>query len=126
MISNDKKDEKKGPLDIPINVPPIDYIVTGIGLPEIAKIGLCILMGLGVGIYFFVATGNIYLCFILPVITGTLGFITFRRDDHTENLIDKFGFMFEFKRSQKVYEYEYYNIYEDVEPDVEGVKDEFR
>lgn len=115
MGENNKDEEKKGPLDIPVNVPPIDYIVTGIGWSEVAKIAVTIMIGLGIGIYIFIMTGNIYTCLILPVITGTLGFVTFRRDNHTENLIDKLGFLIEFKKSQKVYDYEYHNIYEDVE-----------
>lgn len=113
----DKKEEKKGPLDIPINVPPRDYVISGLGVPEIIKIVICSLIGLSIGIYIYTLTDSIYPCFIVPTITGCLGYVIFRRDNHTENMIDKFGFMIEFRKSQKIYEYQYHNIYEDVELD---------
>lgn len=107
--------EVKKDLDIPVNVPPRDYIVNGLGMSEFAKIAVGALVGLGIGIFIFICSGTIYACLIIPLITGTITFVIFRRDDHTENLIDKLGFVFEFKKTQKQYQYEYHNIYEDVE-----------
>jgi len=110
--------ESKKELDIPVNVPPRDYVLNGLGWAEFGKIGIGVLFGLGIGIFIYLSNGIIYSCFIIPVITGTITFVIFRRDDHTENFIDKLGFVIEFKKSQKIYEYEYYNIYEDV--NIEG------
>lgn len=108
----EEKEKKKYMLDIPVNVPPKDYIITGLQMSELIKIIIFAVAGLLIGILIYQQTKGIYGCLIIPVITGMIGYIIFRRDSHTENLIDKLGFVIEFKKIQKVYLYEYYNIYE--------------
>lgn len=106
-------------LYMPVNAPDADDIIQGIGAFEIYVyvIGFTICAIIGVVVNGFLHNAIVALCISLGMFT--LVVLTFRRDIYNENLIKKIKVFLNFSKSQKVYEYHYFNIYE-----VRGADDE--
>lgn len=106
-------------LYMPVNAPDADDIIQGIGAFEIYVyvIGFVICAIIGLVINSFLNNSIVALCISLGFFT--LVVLTFRRDIYNENLIKKVKVFFDFSKSQKVYEYHYFNIYEVREADDE-------
>lgn len=106
----DKENEK--PLLIAENCPPIDYVIIGFTKGDIGAIALCALAGTILGISIYAHNGNSIIAVAIVILTTIIAISVFRRDQYTENLIDKIRIIWEYHQEEKYFEYEYVNIWE--------------
>lgn len=104
--------ENKKPLYIPINTPDYDAIMSGIGSIELAVFGTAAIIIIIFGITVAASFNNTILAVLICLFLMFIVIITVRRDAYNENLLKKIKIISKFSRSQKQYEYHYYNIYE--------------
>lgn len=106
----EKENEK--PLLVSENCPPIDYVIIGFTKNDIGLIALCGLIGTIIGIAIYAQNGNSIIAVALVVLTVIVAISIFRRDQYTENLLDKLRIIWEYHQEVKIYEYVYINIWE--------------
>lgn len=100
------------PLIIPENCPPVDYLIIGFTPMDAGIIAACGLIGAILGIAIYVRNGNSILGVAVLFLIVLASITILRRDRNTENLIDKMRIIREYKKVQKIYMYEYVNIWE--------------
>lgn len=105
---NDKESDKK--LYIPVNVLETKDLVSGIGGKEFVQVGLAAAAGVIISIITYAMKADIIACMIIIAFTTTVAFITVRRDNHNESMIDKLVQIYRYVRAQKRFEYEYMGI----------------
>lgn len=104
------KDEK--PLLILENCPPIDYLIIGFTQTDVAMIAVCAVIGIILAIAIYAYNGNSILGVAVFFMITIMAISIFRRNQYTENLIDKLRIIWTYQKEQKIYEYEYVNIWE--------------
>lgn len=107
---NENQNRKK--LYIPVNVPDSDDYISGIASFELAIIGLSMVVALVVGGLIFTYTGNSVQAVAGAACIISVTLLTVRRDVTNENLIKKINVVLLYTKSQRQYQYRYYNIYE--------------
>ncbi len=100
------------PLIIPENCPPVDYLIIGFTPMDAGIIAVCGVIGAAIGIAIYVKNGNSILGVAVVFLFIVASVTILRRDRNTENLIDKLRIIREYKKIQKIYMYEYVNIWE--------------
>lgn len=105
------ENKRRRDMFIPVNVTPEVQMIPGLGISEVRKIGVSFSAGLVVGIVGFMAAGNAFYAVVPPGASIALSFGMFVKDRYNESFADKLGYMLEFMRSQKQYEYEFLDIY---------------
>lgn len=111
IFMNDEKNKDK-PLIIPENCPPVDYFIMGFTKLDSGIITLSGIIGAFIGITIYARNGNSILGVAVLFLFVVAAITILRRDANTENLIDKIRIVREYKRVQKIYLYEYVNIWE--------------
>lgn len=104
--------ENKKPLYIPINTPDYDAIMSGIGSIELAIFGTAAIIIIVFGITVAASFNNTILAVLICLFLMFMVIVSVRRDAYNENLLKKIKIIHKFSKSQKRYEYYYYNIYE--------------
>lgn len=106
------KEKQEKTLLIPENCPPVDYLIIGFTKTDVGMVVLFGVIGAILGISVYAHNGNsivgvaVFFLFVMVAIS------VFRRNQYTENLIDKIRIIRKYKKSQKMYEYKYLNIWE--------------
>lgn len=96
-----------------------DYIV-GFGQLEVIITAVALVIGVILGIIISTISGNTFFLFVLSFFTAGITFVVIRRDQRNENMITKIRIILRFRKAQKKYLYEYYNIHEGREIDIES------
>ena len=104
-----EKSEK--PLIIPENCPPKDYVINGFTKEDIALISLVSLLGAIAGLAVYAQNGNSIMAVAMFFLGVVLAVNIFRRDDCTENLINKVEIIQAYRKAAKKYEYQYVDIW---------------
>lgn len=106
----EKKEEK--PLLVPENCPPMDYLIIGFTKTDAGLVVLFGVIGAVLGIAIYANNGNSIMGVAVLFLFVMIAISVFRRNQYTENLIDKIRIIMEYKKAQKIYEYTYINIWE--------------
>lgn len=104
------KEEK--PLIIPENCAPMEYLLIGFTKTDAAYVAALGVIGAVCGIALWTKGGNSMIGVAVFFLFLIIAISIFRRNEHTENLIDKIRILKEYKRSQKKLEHKYINIWE--------------
>lgn len=115
----EEMENKKENLQIFENCASIDYVIIGFTGQDLAFTGVTILVGLIIGFIIVQTTGNTIPGVFMAILISSAGVIFFRKDRYMENCIDKIRIIFQYLKSQKKYEYEYVNIYENIKEKIE-------
>ena len=112
-------EERKKELYIPTNIPEsrANDFFPGFGAKEMSILGINFVIGVIVAVMIYVFTKLILAAAITMAGIGALTILIVRRDRYDECLIDQLMILRKFSKAQKVYEYDYYNIYERREAD---------
>lgn len=108
-MNYEKRDK---PLIIPENCPPVNYLIIGFTAADAGIIAACGVIGAVLGITIYVRNGNSILGVAVLFLFVVAAITIFRRDRNTENLIDKLRIIHAYKKAQKIYMFEYVNIWE--------------
>lgn len=100
-------------LYIPVPIRKNKEIAEGIGIQEVIKIAILVAIGVVVGLILFIPTKQVYNLVLPPLFLLMFGIIFYKKDITNKNAIDRIKEMINFSKSQKVYRYRYYNIYEE-------------
>lgn len=107
-------ENKKGDLYIPVRIKryPEFWNIDGIGKKELR--GILIMTGVGiiVGVISGVITQIILFPLLFVILFPSGAYMFLKKDLTNRNTIDKIRISKRFKKSQKRYDYKYYNIYE--------------
>ena len=106
------EEKEKKPLLIPENCPPVDYLIIGFTKMDAGMVALCGAVGAVLGIMIYAYNGNSIIAVAILFLFVMVAITVFRRNQYTENLFDKIRIIREYKKSQKIFEYEYVNIWE--------------
>lgn len=102
---------------IPVNVTPEVQKIPGLGVQELKRIGMFFAAGLCMGVAGFMFTGNAFYAVVPPGTGIVVSFGLFVKDRYNESFLDKLGYMLEFLKTQKRYEYEFLDIYGEEQAD---------
>lgn len=105
-----KKEEKA--LTIPQNCSPLPYIIEGFTGKELAYLGGVFTVAAIIGVFIFTTTQKSFLAVSIVTIVMAVAIVFFRRDQYSENCVDKIKLLIEYHKAPKSYQYEYVNIYE--------------
>ena len=105
---------KEEELYIPVNIPEsraADYF-SGFGSKELMTTLITFFASIIVAVIIYKSTNQLTFAAIIGI--GIVGIVVLiiKRDQFDESLIDKVKIVQKFRKTQKQYEYEYYNIYE--------------
>lgn len=107
--------ENKRPLYIPIKTLDSDDFIEGIGKLEVALIGGGVMFGIVLGISLSEVMQNSLVGVAASIVVSILTIGIFRRDSTNENLIRKLSIIYSFLKKQKRYQYQYYNVLEEMD-----------
>lgn len=115
----ENQEEKKRPLDIPINTSDKPDYIQGVGKKEVSIIMAALLISvIAAVITNFISHNNmISIGVAVVIITGVISSVV--RDSTNESFVDKFLFMIRFYKSQKIFLYKQYFF----EGRIEGVNE---
>lgn len=105
-------EDRKNPLYFPLNCPDAKYIINGFGIREITIIIVSFFLIAIAAIIYYLSVKN-----MIATVFGAGVIIVFiimliRKNQQQESMIDQLCLIARYHRSQKRYEYKYYNIYE--------------
>lgn len=98
-------------LKIPDNTSDRDEIISGIGMKEIAIIGIMLIVSIVVVIVFFLILGSLPIAFFIAFLVMATTIMFVMRDRIGENMIDKIKIFIHYIKMQKKYQYKHYDIY---------------
>ena len=104
--------ENKKDLYIPLNVPDRKELISGFGTIELVISGIILLISVLIVIVAYVMEFNILYALLIAISLFTVVVMFVRKDKYGENLIYKTKYVIRFNKSQKMYQYQYHNIYE--------------
>lgn len=102
----------KKDLYIPLNVPDNDDVIRGFGKREICIIAASFLAAFICIAAVYAKTQNMVYAIFTGIGMVAITVMIVRKDIYNENTIDKLKHIVRFSKTQKRYEYRYYNIYE--------------
>lgn len=105
---------EKNKLVIPVNVVNQNDFISGFGGKEMGISAVALVIGVIVAVVCYAVNEAILTGIALAAGIIGITILSVKRDRFNESLIDKIRFVRVYYKSQKKYEYEYYNIYERV------------
>lgn len=99
-------------LYIPLHVNNESEYLTGFGKRELKFVLTAVVIGIFLGFLWFGVNAQILSIVFPPAAFGGVVFALVIKDRTNESVIDKLKFMRNFGKTQKSYEYIYFNIYE--------------
>ena len=104
--------DEKDKLPIPVNVPEQKDLLPGIGGKELGIIGIAGVIDIGLILVINGVSGSLVTAILIGTILIALVVMAIKRDRYNESVIDKFFIMYRFSETQKKYMYEFYDMYE--------------
>lgn len=98
-------------LPIPANVTDSYEIIQGIGSKEMKVIGAAVAIGVAAGIISYIIWSVIVLSIAVIFVFSYMGYLLSVRNANNESLIDRLRYIKNYKKSQKLYLYEYVDEY---------------
>ena len=117
MEESEKKLIRKNELYIPTNIPESranDYFA-GFGIKELTYSLVSFLIWGVIAVVIYVTTGQIIQSILLASGMFGITILIVKRDKYDESMIDQLKIIRKYRKAQKQYEYEYFNIYEGVD-----------
>ena len=117
MEESEKKLIRKNELYIPTNIPESranDYFA-GFGIKELTYSLVSFLIWGVIAVVIYVTTGQIIQSILLASRMFDITILIVKRDKYDESMIDQLKIIRKYRKAQKQYEYEYFNIYEGVD-----------
>lgn len=108
VMQNDKDAHK---LPIPANVTDSYEVIPGIGSTELKMIGTAVAFGVAAGIISYVIWHVLVLSIIIVLIFPYVGYLFSVRNANNESLLDRLRYIRNYRKSQKLYLYEYKDEY---------------
>lgn len=110
-----EENKKVSKLPIPANVTDRQEIFPGFGVDELKVVGI----GAGVGVILAMVVALVTKELIAPlfafIVPCYIAYMLSFRDKYGENLLEKFKYLLEFRKQQKLYYYEYVPLVKMVE-----------
>ena len=99
-------EKDKNPLPIPVNCPPIPYVIQGLTRTDMSILGICGGIVLVLAIVIYTKTDAVKAVVFFFFVMAVAVLIVFR-DAYTENMIDKLRVLRRYQKSQKHFIYTY-------------------
>lgn len=106
---------KNKELYIPVNVPESEDFISGFGAKELSITAITFFISIVAAIVTYVTTESVFKAVFIAAVLLSVVIIAIKRDKYDESIIDKIKLVIKYKKSQKKYVYDFYNIYESEE-----------
>lgn len=103
---------KNKELYIPVNVPESEDFISGFGNKELAITTITFFVAIVLAIITYVSTDSVFKAVFIAAVLLAVVIIAIKRDKYDESIIDKIKLVNKYRKSQKKFVYEFYNIYE--------------
>lgn len=109
---NEEQNNKK-PLYFPTNCPDANDYVAGFGSKELIITIIAFFVAVIVAIFLYISYSSMPLALIIAASIVVITVLVTKRNAQQESLIDQLIQVIKYSRAQKIYLYEYFNIYEE-------------